>query len=53
MDVAEFGEREGDHAASTVELHGAAAKRDHGVNQPKVFALQVVNVTEHFGLGVM
>lgn len=53
MDVAELGERERDHATRAVQLHRAAAERDHGVNEPEILGLEVVDVPEHLRLRVV
>lgn len=41
------------HLGGTVELHGARAQRDHGVDKRKILGLQVVDIAEHLGLAVV
>jgi hypothetical protein len=41
---------DGDHLASCVELHGAAAQGNHGVRQRQVAVLQALKVAQHLVL---
>ena len=43
----------GDHLGSSVQLHGAGAKTDHGVVEGEVLVLEGLEVPEHLGLGVV
>ena len=44
MDVAKFRPGEGNHAAGAIQLHSAASKRNHGVNQTEILGRKVVDI---------
>ena len=48
-----LGPGDGDHLAGRIELHGAAAQRDHAAVQCQVFVRQLADVAQHAGLGVV
>ena len=51
--VRELGPGDGNHLAGRVELHGAAAQRDHAAVQRQVFVGQSADVAQHAGLGMV
>ena len=53
VQVAEFAPAERKHLHGRVELHGAAAQRNHGVGEGDVLALQHLDVAHHLGLGMV
>lgn len=53
VDASEARHGEGDHGRRRVELHRARSERDHGVDEREVLALEVVDVPQHLGLGVV
>ena len=53
MNVRELGPGERDHTARAVEFHSAAAKRDHSMSESEILRMEVRDVPEHLGLGVM
>ena len=53
MHGAELQEGEGQHLGRGVELHGAGPERDHGPIQRDVASRQVLQITQHLGLGVI
>ena len=53
MHVRKLGPGDGDHLAGGVELHGAAAERDHAAVQRQVLVAQGPDVAQHFGFAVM
>lgn len=53
VNIAELRPGQRNHAAGAIELHRAATQRDHGVDKTEVLGGQVVNVSEHLGLGVV
>ncbi len=53
VQVAELAPAERKHLGGGVELHGAAAQRNHGVGERDVLALQHLDVAHHLGLGVV
>ena len=53
VQVAEFAPAEREHLGGGVELHGAAAQRNHGVGQRNVLALEPFDVAHHLGFGMI
>ena len=53
VEVGEAGEAAGHHLRGGVELHGAGAQRDHGVDQGDILVLQPLHVPHHVGLAVV
>mmetsp|Transcript_46287 Transcript_46287/g.117179 ORF Transcript_46287/g.117179 Transcript_46287/m.117179 type:complete len:831 (+) Transcript_46287:42-2534(+) len=53
VQLAELGPGDGDHLARGVELHRAAAQRDHRVHQRQVLVLQALEVAQHLVLRVV
>ena len=53
MDGTEFGPAERQHLRSGVQLHGAAAQRNHGAIERKVLHLQLLHVAHHLGFGMV
>ncbi|KAI6753363.1 hypothetical protein HG531_005532 [Fusarium graminearum] len=53
VDVVDTGVGNGEHLGGGVELHGARAQRDHGVYERDILRLEVVDVSEKLGLGVV
>ena len=53
MDVREFRPGDRDHLARGIELHRAAAQRDHAAVQREVLVGQRADVAQHAGLGVV
>ena len=51
--MGKLGPGDGDHLAGGVELHGAAAQRDHAAVQRQVLVGQLADVAQHAGLGVV
>ena len=51
--VGKLGPGDGDHLAGGVELHGAAAQRDHAAVQRQVFVAQAADIAQHRRLGVV
>ena len=49
----ELGPGHGEHFRGGVELHGAGAQRDHGAGEREVARLQLADVAEHLGLGMV
>ncbi|VUC29849.1 unnamed protein product [Clonostachys rosea] len=53
VDVGEARVGDGEHFGGGVELHGAGAERDHGVDEGQILVSKVVNVSQKLGLGVV
>lgn len=53
MNRAKFRPGERDHAAGAVELHCAAAQRNHAVHETQILRREMVDITEHLSLRVM
>ncbi len=53
MDRTEFRPCQWYHTACAIKFHCATAERGHGMNQRKVFGLEMVDVTEHLSLRMM
>ena len=53
VDRPKAGHRERNHGRGRVELHRARSEGDHGVDEREILALEVVDVPEHLGLGVV
>ena len=53
MDVRELGPGDRDHLAGRVELHGAAAQRDHAAVEREVLVRQAADVAQHRGLALV
>ncbi|CAI6084484.1 unnamed protein product [Clonostachys chloroleuca] len=53
VDVGESGVRDGEHFGGGVELHGAGAERDHGVDEGEILVSKVVDVSQKLSLGVV
>ncbi|MCY1217590.1 hypothetical protein D9M72_295080 [compost metagenome] len=47
VDVGELGPGDGDHLAGRVELHGAAAQRDHAAVEREVLVREAADVAQH------
>ena len=53
VDVGKLGPGDGNHLAGGVELHGAAAQRDHAAVQRQILVAQRADVAQHAGFGVV
>mmetsp|Transcript_38161 Transcript_38161/g.107835 ORF Transcript_38161/g.107835 Transcript_38161/m.107835 type:complete len:471 (+) Transcript_38161:431-1843(+) len=53
VQAAELGPCHRDHLRGGIELHGAAAQRDHGMHQRQVLVLQPFQVAQHLMLRVV
>jgi hypothetical protein len=53
VDVVDAGVGNGEHLCGGVELHGARTQRDHGVHERNILGLEVVDVSQKLGLGVV
>ena len=51
--ASKLGPGDGNHLAGRVELHGAAAQRDHAAVERQVLVGQLADVAQHAGLGVV
>ncbi len=53
VDIGEAGKRDESHLGAGIQLHSAGPERDHGVHEGQVLGLEVVNVPEELGLGMV
>ena len=53
VQVAKLGPGDGDHLAGRVQLHRAAAERDHRMIERQITILQLLQVAQHLVFGVM
>ena len=53
MDSTELWPRKRNHATSTIEFHGAAAERNHAMNETHILGSEMMDIAKHLRFRVM